>query len=235
MEAIFNEYCAYGLIAKWGIEFGTIPCFFIMLLCIVIPYLIGSINFAIIFSRGIHHDDVRRHGSGNAGSTNMLRTYGLKTALLTFVCDLLKGVISALIGLFVMPYYTGFMYISALACLLGHAFPVFYGFKGGKCVASLAGVILICNPGAFVLLFLAFVFIVLLSHYISLGSVLCALAFPLVNIFIPFYTTVIPPVGIIVSLLMSALVIFLHRQNIVRLWKGTERKVSFRSKKSEKD
>jgi glycerol-3-phosphate acyltransferase PlsY len=94
---------------------------------------------------------------------------------------------------------------------------------------------LICNPPVFVLLFLVFVFTVLLSHYISLGSVICALAFPLANSFMPFYVSPAPPVGIIVSLLMAILVVVLHRKNIVRLWEGTESKVSFRSKKSEKN
>ena len=234
MEAFFNEHLAYGLIGDLGYELGTVPFFLMAVACIIVSYLIGSINFAIIFSKLFHNGDVREHGSGNAGSTNMLRTYGVKTAALTFVCDLMKGVVSALIGLFMMPYYTGFVYISGLACLIGHAFPVYYGFKGGKCVASLAGVMLICNPPVFVLLFLVFVFTVLLSHYISLGSVICALAFPLANSFMPFYVSPAPPVGIIVSLVMAILVIALHRKNIVRLWEGTESKVSFRSKKSEK-
>ena len=235
MEAFFNEYLAYGLIGDLGYELGTVPFFLMAVACIIVSYLIGSINFAIIFSKLFHNGDVREHGSGNAGSTNMLRTYGVKTAALTFVCDLMKGVVSALIGLFMMPYYTGFVYVSGLACLIGHAFPVYYGFKGGKCVASLAGVMLICNPPVFVLLLLVFVFTVLLSHYISLGSVLCALAFPLANSFMPFYVSPAPPVGIIVSLIMAILVIALHRKNIVRLWEGTESKVSFRSKKSEKN
>ena len=134
MEAFFNEYLAYGLIGRFGYELGTVPFFLMAVACIIVPYLIGSINFAIIFSKLFHNGDVREHGSGNAGSTNMLRTYGVKTAALTFVCDLMKGVISALIGLFMMPYYTGLVYISGLACLIGHAFPVYYGFKGGKCV-----------------------------------------------------------------------------------------------------
>ena len=235
MEAFFNEYLAYGLIGRFGYELGTVPFFLMAVACIIVPYLIGSVNFAIIFSKLFHNGDVREHGSGNAGSTNMLRTYGVKTAALTFVCDLMKGVVSALIGLVMMPYYTGFVYVSGFACLIGHAFPVYYGFKGGKCVASLAGVMLVCNPPVFVLLFLVFVFTVLLSHYISLGSVICALAFPLANSFMPFYVSPAPPVGIIVSLLMAILVVVLHRKNIARLWEGTESKVSFRSKKSEKN
>ncbi len=233
MEAFYYQYLEGGLVTKLGFEPGTVPFFLIASLCVIVPYLLGSVNFAIIFSKIFHHDDVRNHGSGNAGSTNMLRTYGLKTAGLTFACDFMKGVVSALIGLFVMPYLYGFVYVSAFACLLGHAFPIYYGFKGGKCVASLAGAVLVCNPLAFSLLLAAFVFIVLLSHYISLGSVIGALAFPIANTFIPFYVSPVPVIGIAASLCMGLLVIFLHRQNIVRLWNGTERKVSFRKKKPE--
>ena len=109
-----GELLTTGLIGKWGFEYGT-PIFFLaMVFCIVVPYLLGSISFSVVFSRALHHDDVREHGSGNAGSTNMLRTYGLKSALLTLICDILKGVISAFIGLLVMPYHMGFAYISAL-------------------------------------------------------------------------------------------------------------------------
>ncbi len=236
MKAIFEKYCANGLVYLWGFEEGTVPFFLIGVLCVLVAYLIGSINFAIIFSKLLHNDDVRAHGSGNAGSTNMLRTFGLKTALLTFVCDFMKGALSALLGMFMLPYWTGFLYMTGFACLIGHAFPVYHGFKGGKCVAALAGVILVTNPMVFILLFVAFVFIVLLSHYISLGSIICALAYPLADSLIPFYVGEgTPPMGIIMSLVMALLVIFLHRKNIVRLWNGNESKVSFRSKKSEKN
>ncbi len=235
MEAFYNEYLAQGLVGRWGFEAGTVPFFLIAVACCVVAYLLGSINFAIIFSKKLHNDDVRAHGSGNAGSTNMLRTFGLKTALLTFVCDFMKGVIATLIGFFMLPYWTGFLYVTGFCALIGHAFPVYYGFKGGKCVAAMAGVILVTNPPVFVLLLLAFVFIVLLSHYISLGSVICAIAYPIANMFIPFYVSPVPPVGIIMTVLMAALVVFLHRKNIARLLAGTESKVSFRSKKAEKN
>ena len=235
-----EEILTIGLIGKMGYEMGT-PLFFLaMVFCIIVPYLLGSINFAVIFSKEIHHDDIRDHGSGNAGSTNMLRTYGLKSALLTLTCDVLKGVISACIGLFVMPFYTGFVYVSALMCMIGHAFPIFYRFKGGKCVAAFAGAILVINPPVFVLLLLAFVAIVYGTRYVSLGSVICSAAFPLMINFMPFITitledgtfSAIPPTGIITAVLMAALVVFLHRKNIVRLWQGNESKLSFKKKES---
>lgn len=233
-----GELLTTGLIGKWGYELGT-PMFFVALVaCAVIPYLLGSINFAVIFSRLLHHDDVREHGSGNAGSTNMLRTYGLKTALLTLFCDVMKGVLSTLLGLIVMPYYTGFAYISALCCMIGHAFPIYYGFKGGKCVATFAGAALVLNPPVWVLLILSFVLIVYISRYVSLGSVICAALFPLLINFIPFISITLedgtvagtPPAGIIAATLMAVLVIVLHRKNIVRLWQGQESKISFKKK-----
>ena len=235
-----GELLTTGLIGKMGYEFGT-PIFFLaMVFCIVVPYLLGSINFAVVFSRGIHHDDVRQHGSGNAGSTNMLRTYGLKSAVLTLICDILKGVVSTLIGLIVMPYYLGFAYISALMCMIGHAFPIYHHFKGGKCVATFAGALLVLNPLVWVLLLLSFVLIVYVSRYVSLGSVICASLFPIMINFIPFITitlengntAAVPPAGIIAAVLMGVLIIVLHRKNIVRLWQGTESKISFKKKKS---
>ena len=235
-----GELLTTGLIGKLGYEWGT-PIFFLaMVFCIVVPYLLGSISFAVVFSRGIHHDDVRQHGSGNAGSTNMLRTYGLKSALLTLICDILKGVISTLIGLIIMPYHLGFAYISALMCMLGHAFPIYHRFKGGKCVATFAGALLVLNPLVWVLLLLSFVLIVYVSRYVSLGSVICAGLFPILINFIPFITitlengntAAVPPAGIIAAVLMGVLIIVLHRKNIVRLWQGTESKISFKKKKS---
>ena len=235
-----GELLTTGLIGKLGFEWGT-PIFFLaMVFCIVGPYLLGSISFAVVFSRGIHHDDVRQHGSGNAGSTNMLRTYGLKSALLTLICDILKGVISTLLGLIIMPYHLGFAYISALMCMLGHAFPIDHRFKGGKCVATFAGALLVLNPLVWVLLLLSFVLIVYVSRYVSLGSVICAGLFPILINFIPFITitlengntAAVPPAGIIAAVLMGVLIIVLHRKNIVRLWQGTESKISFKKKKS---
>lgn len=232
------EILTTGFAGKWGLTYGTPAFFLVMVVCAVASYLLGSINFAVVFSKAFRHDDVRTHGSGNAGSTNMLRTFGLKMALLTLFCDVLKGALATLLGLFMMPYYTGFAYVCALCCMLGHAFPVYYGFKGGKCVATFAGAALVINPPVWILLILSFVLIVYISRYVSLGSVVCAACFPLLINFIPFVTVTLedgtlagaPPVAIITSVLMAALVIILHRQNIVRLWQGKEAKISFKKK-----
>lgn len=227
-----KEFLELGLIGKMGLGEEQTALFLAGALCVIISYLLGSINFAVIFSEIFFKEDVREHGSGNAGSTNMLRTYGLKAALLTFVCDFFKSFLACCIGLVVMPYHLGFVSICGLCALIGHAFPIFYGFKGGKCVASLAGVLLVVNPLVWVLLMLVFVFTVALTKFVSLGSVICALCIPILNIMIAFPVTPPPPAEIICTALMAALVIFLHRKNIVRLWTGTESKISFKSKKS---
>lgn len=227
-----KEFLELGLIGKMGLGEEQTALFLAGALCVIISYLLGSINFAVIFSKIFFKEDVREHGSGNAGSTNMLRTYGPKAALLTFVCDFFKSFLACCIGLVVMPYHLGFVSICGLCALIGHAFPIFYGFKGGKCVASLAGVLLVVNPLVWVLLMLVFVFTVALTKFVSLGSVICALCIPILNIMIAFPVTPPPPAEIICTALMAALVIFLHRKNIVRLWTGTESKISFKSKKS---
>ena len=227
-----QEFLEIGLIGKLGLGEDQTALFLAGAFCVIASYLLGSINFAVIFSKLFFKEDVRNHGSGNAGSTNMLRTYGLKAALLTFACDFTKSFLAGCIGLVVMPYYLGFSSICGFAALIGHAFPIFYGFKGGKCVASLAGVLLVINPLIWVILMITCIIIVALTRYVSLGSVICALCIPILNILIAFPVTPPPPAEIVCTVLMAALVVFLHRKNIARLWTGTESKISFKSKKS---
>ena len=200
------------------------------LICIIIGYVFGLFQTAFIYGK-MHGIDIREHGSGNAGSTNMLRTYGLKSGLLTFAGDFMKSIIATTMGLLIMPWYTGFAFISGLACLLGHAFPVFFGFRGGKCVASLAGVVLVINPPAWIFLLIVFVSMVALSGYVSLGSIIGSLLIPVCNSLMPFWFAPTPPTGIICTILMAVLVVFLHRKNIGRLMEGKESKFSFKKKK----
>lgn len=201
-----------------------------VILCMVIPYLIGSINPAIIVSRRVYHDDIRTHGSGNAGATNTLRTYGKKTAALIFCLDLLKAALALGIGSILMTREIGGA-IAGLFVVLGHMFPIYYRFKGGKGVACMAMVILILSPIAFVILLALFIALVLMTRYVSLGSVMCALLYPIIQF--AFY----PQHGWITlsSICTMLLVIFMHRENIKRLMAGKESKISFGSKKKEND
>ncbi len=193
-----------------------------VLLC-VLAYLLGSINFGIIVSGKMYKDDVRNHGSGNAGATNMLRTYGKKAGAITLLGDLLKGFIPVMLAR-VLFGITCCSFV-ALASVLGHVFPVFYKFKGGKGVATTAGVVLALDWRVFLILVLFFVIIVVGTKFVSLGSVIVAMLLPIMM------SKFAPAPTVIVSFIIGAIVVVKHWQNIKRLYKGDESKISFKSKK----
>ena len=196
-----------------------------VLLCIVSAYLIGSINPAIIFSKKIYHDDIREHGSGNAGATNMLRTYGKKMAALIFALDFIKAAIAIIIGSVLLSINVGGA-ISALFVVLGHMFPVYYKFKGGKGVACTAACILILSPISFAILLPVFALIVLCTKYISLGSIISAMLFPLLaNAFKDFWGKGTGGFITLSAIMIAGFVVFMHRANIKRLLEGKESKV----------
>ncbi len=196
--------------------------------CAVAGYFLGCLNFGIIISRHMYHEDVRSFGSGNAGTTNMMRTYGKKASILTFLGDGLKAVVAVLVGFLLSGYSGGF--VAALFCVIGHAFPCFYGFKGGKGVATTAFAVLVLNWKTFLVLIILFIIIVAFTKYISLGSVMCLAIYP----FLLFRLSgnALDPISLVSAILTSAVIIFLHRENINRLWHGQENKFSF--KKSRK-
>ncbi len=199
------------------------------LLPAVIGYLLGSVNTAVILSKHFYHDDIRTKGSGNAGMTNMMRTYGRKTAIFTLLGDMLKTALSVGIGAF-LAAESG-MYIAGLASIIGHVFPVFFGFKGGKGVASMAALILCTEPLAFLILIIMFVCIVGMSKFLSLGSIMCAMMYPL--ILNRVYVLVRDPAGVpfiptMVSFVVMVIVIVKHRENIQRLMRGEESKFSIK-------
>lgn len=206
-----------------------------IVVCAIIAYLLGSINFGIILSSNMYGDDVRTHGSGNAGTTNMLRTYGKKAAILTLAGDVLKGVAAVMIARIVLGSTCG--YVAALFAVLGHAFPIFYKFKGGKGVATTLGVTLALNWVVAVILLVIFALIVLLTKFVSLGSIIAAAFFPIVIDRIKGYVIPgagqVPMIAPFIAFLMAALVIWLHRANLKRLFAGTESKLSFKKKKND--
>ena len=190
-----------------------------LFLCALAGYLLGSVNCSIILSRLRYRDDIRRHGSGNAGMTNTLRTYGKLPAVLVLLGDGAKGVLAAWLGGLLAG--TAGAYLAGLFAVVGHMFPLFFRFKGGKGVATAAGVILgSCQP---VLLFLLAVFLLVVggSRYVSLGSVTVAALYPFAML---WYTRALGP-EVLCALLMAALVIWAHRSNIKRLLSGTENKL----------
>ena len=197
------------------------------ILCMASAYLLGSINFAIVLSK-LRGDDIRKHGSQNAGTTNMLRTYGKKAAIITLVGDFLKGTVSALIGMILFGMLG--QYLASLFCVLGHVFPVYYKFKGGKGIATAAGTILACEPIIFLVLVVIFAVIVGLTKYVSLASIMVALLYPL--ILDRWYKIIHVPSGLhlLMVMIMAALIIWKHYPNMKRLWNKTESKLSFKKK-----
>jgi len=200
-----------------------------MLLASLGGYLLGSVNFSIILSRVQYRDDIRRHGSGNAGMTNTLRTYGKLSAVLVLVGDAAKGALAGWIG-WQIGGTAWAVYLAGLFAVVGHMFPVFFGFRGGKGVATAAGFILgSCWPVC-ALLAVVFLAVVLTSRYVSLGSVTVAVLYPLSMFWVTRGADFFPRPQVICSLLMAALVIWAHRGNIRRLLSGTENKLGQRAK-----
>lgn len=204
-----------------------------VILAALIGYLLGSLNFALILSKKMYKDDIRNYGSKNAGTTNMMRTYGNKAAGLTIAGDMIKAIVAVVIGSLLSGLMHG-GYAAALGCMIGHVFPLYYGFKGGKGVATAAAAILILNPLAFLCVVGIFLVCVIATRYISLGSVLAAAIFPLITFYTCFGdTTVVAGSGFafLCAFIMALLVILKHHQNISRLMQGKESKFSFKKSK----
>lgn len=197
----------------------------IALIC-VLGYLLGGINGAILLSKLVEKDDVPRHGSGNAGFTNFFRNYGKRTSLLVILIDAAKAAVSCLLGGWLLGKYglrTEGMLLGGLAATLGHDFPAFLGFRGGKGIVCGFAAALVTDWRVGLILFAVFALVYFLTHYVSLASVLCALGF-----FVSFWLFYPGrPFVLILSGCLSALAIFLHRENIGRLVRGQERKTYF--------
>ncbi|MEA4831438.1 MAG: glycerol-3-phosphate 1-O-acyltransferase PlsY [Oscillospiraceae bacterium] len=195
-------------------------------LCAIIGYLFGSINTALIVSRAFYGSDVREYGSGNAGMTNMFRTYGSKAGVFTLLGDMAKAAIGVFIAMLLMGQPAG--YIAGLACMIGHTFPVFFGFRGGKGVVVAATTILVVDPPVFLCVIAIFIGAVMITKIMSVGSITAAFFFPMIqyafHIQRPYFPTVV------CSILMCCFVIAAHRPNIQRLLKKEEKQFSFRSR-----
>ena len=215
---------------SFGAVFWVVTVFSVLAL-LVVPYFLGSINFGIIISKLFHGEDIREYGSGNAGMTNMLRTYGKRDAAITLIGDALKAVVAVILGRIL--FGISGVYVAGLTCILGHAFPCYYKFKGGKGVVVTAATIAVIDWRIFLVLLGIFILVVAFSKYISLGSVCGMLVFPLL---VQVWDRGLS-INVLLSCLISALVIFLHRGNIKRIYNGTESKLSLsktdKHKKSE--
>jgi len=212
---------------------------------IILSYLIGSIPTSIIVSKLTKGIDIREHGSGNAGGTNVMRVLGWKHGLLVILLDAMKGVLAVVVVARLhygsMPFqnatpfddFTLVQIIAGISAVIGHIWTVFAGFKGGKGIATAVGVLAMIITIDMLVAVGIFILVVTISRYVSLGSIIGAISIPLTlvirenlfNVHIPGYNMILPFV-----IFIALLVIFTHRKNVVRLVNGNENKVSFKKK-----
>ncbi len=201
----------------------------------IIAYLIGSVNFSVILSKKMAGFDVREKGSGNAGSTNMLRSVGKKAAAITLVCDILKGVVSISIAMILGNIVQDMnkellVQIAGIAVVIGHTFPIFFQFKGGKGVATSLGVLLMSNWQIGLICLVFALVLMILTRMVSLGSCGAAVLFPVLTLFINENYTVLTEgkkgtTYLVYSIILAVIVLFNHRSNIKRILNGTENRL----------
>ena len=200
----------------------------------IVAYLLGSISFSVIISKKMAGFDVREKGSGNAGATNMLRSVGKKAAILTLLGDALKGVVAVLFAILVGAIAKNsdkslLVQIAGILVVVGHTFPIFFGFKGGKGVATSLGVVLTTNWKIGLICLVFALILMALTRIVSMGSVGAAILFPVLVLFMPTNFTISDGSSyLIYSIILAVIVVFNHRSNIKRILSGTENKLSFK-------
>lgn len=210
---------------------GSTSWFCCALICAVVAYLFGSINCGVLLSK-IYGKDVRKMGSGNAGTTNMVRNFGKKAGAFTFIGDFVK----ASIGLFIcrLIFGTQGACIGGVFCIIGHAFPIYFGFKGGKGVVCVAAMGLFTDPVVLAIMLAIFAVILFGFKMVSFASVMSMLIYPFIQYKMSSFDGVYnqyDALGVICAFSAAAVIIFLHRKNIVRIFNHTESKISFGKKK----
>ena len=201
---------------------------FSILVGMLVSYLLGNLNGAVCMS-ALHHDDVRSHGSGNAGLTNFIRNYGVGQAVYVILIDAGKAALACLVtGLLLKPYgfYAEGTALGGLAVMLGHNFPALLGFKGGKGILSGLFIALVVDWRIALIILAVFFTAYLLTQYVSLGSVLAASAFAISFVLLHYDNLTVMICGAV----MGSLAVFMHRGNIVRLVRGEERKTNLFAK-----
>lgn len=200
----------------------------------IVAYLIGSISFSVIISKRVAGFDVREKGSGNAGATNMLRSVGKKAAILTLLCDALKGVFAIIFAIVAGAIAKNsdkalLVQIAGILVVVGHTYPIFFGFKGGKGVATSLGVLLMTNWKIGLICLVFALVLMALTRIVSMGSVGAAILFPVLTLFIHTNYTISEGSSYLVySIILALIVAFNHRSNIKRILNGTENKLSFK-------
>lgn len=198
--------------------------FLYKLLALAIAYLLGSINTSIIVSKIMIGDDIRNHGSGNAGATNTLRTVGKKGAIFVVIGDILKTVAAILIAKYILKGELNAVFIAGLGAVLGHNFPLYFKFKGGKGIIVSTVSMLFADPVLGLIVVVVAISIMAISKYVSLGSILGAVLFVVLSILFKSSN----PDFIVFALMLATLAIYMHKGNLARLLSGTENKLSFK-------
>lgn len=224
---------ALGFMGLLGYYLDEVPMWLSIVSLVIYtlaPYLLGSLNTAVIVSRVMYNDDIRRYGSGNAGFTNVMRTFGMKAAAFTFVGDILKTVISVMIGWCFFGYLSA--YIAGFACFIGHILPCFYQFRGGKGVLCASAMLFMLDWRLFLIEVAIFLVAVFVTKYISFGSILGAMTYPLIlNRMNAHLENRLGTIEMI-AMAIGVIIVWKHRENLKRIFNGTESKFSF--KKSRK-
>lgn len=195
------------------------------LVVIVFSYLLGSVSVAVVITKGILKKDVRESGSGNAGATNVARIFGLGLGAVTLLGDLLKTAVSMLFGRFLLGD-TGFI-LAAFACSVGHCWPVYFKFKGGKGVAVACAIAIMLDWRLFAILISVFIILFAVTRIVSISSIIAASGFPFVLLLLGERSPLVLALGVYIALL----ILFLHRENIKRLIQHTEPKFTVSKKK----
>lgn len=206
----------------------------------IIAYLIGSINFSILISKKKAGFDIREKGSGNAGTTNMLRSVGKGAAIVTLILDILKGVVTIWLSIFYgfMLYkiwninidYAILIQVSGILVIVGHTYPIYFGFKGGKGVATALGILLVTNWHIGIISLVFALVLIIVSRMVSVGAICAAILFPVLTLFSYESLFIEPGNYMVFSIIIAIIVCFNHRENIKRIMNGTENKISLKNK-----
>jgi len=194
-----------------------------LLIAVLAGYLLGSIPPSFLAGKIVRNIDIRQYGSGNAGATNVLRVLGVKAGIAVFLADILKGVLAALIGRW-MGGETGAA-LAGFAAIVGHNWPVFLNFRGGKGIATSFGVLLVLFPLISIILFVIGVIIIAVTRYVSLGSITAAILFPILLVMFGYDWKMV-----LFGVLVGGLALYRHRSNISRLIEGKENKLGERAR-----
>jgi len=202
-----------------------------LLISIIIAYLLGSIPTSYLMGKLLKGIDIRKFGSGNVGATNALRVLGTKVGIITLIIDILKGFFAVLIGKLLVPESSDLMLIIiGIAAILGHIFTIFLKFKGGKGVATSAGVFIALTPIPLVIALLLFIVTVWISKYVSLGSILASLTLFMVELIINISNSFAEIEKLVMVFVVALFIIIRHKSNLKRLLSGKENKISFKKK-----